>query len=90
MAILPQRHPDNISGNFYVDTTCINCDTCRWMAPHSFRDRGDQSIVYHQPTSPEEQVPQPLSQLPRSKTPGVLKTPGVWGWQQYNLNLAIP
>ncbi|XP_015064361.1 uncharacterized protein LOC107009532 [Solanum pennellii] len=27
------RRPQNVSGEFFVDHTCIDCDTCRWMAP---------------------------------------------------------
>ncbi len=33
MASLEKRRPENIAGNFYVDSTCIDCDTCRWMSP---------------------------------------------------------
>lgn len=54
MAHLTQRHPKNVSGNFYVDRTCIDCDTCRWMAPETFHDIGDQSTVYHQPVNADE------------------------------------
>ncbi|KAG8473786.1 hypothetical protein CXB51_035975 [Gossypium anomalum] len=28
-----QRRPQNADGDFFVDHTCIDCDTCRWMAP---------------------------------------------------------
>jgi hypothetical protein len=35
----------NVSGNFFVDTTCINCDTCRQLAPGSFADTGEYSAV---------------------------------------------
>lgn len=51
MAQLKQRRSQNIDGEFYVDSTCIDCDTCRWMAPAFFhRDHG-QSAVHHQPTT---------------------------------------
>lgn len=56
MAHLTQRRPENVSGNFYVDHSCIDCDTCRWMAPDIFREVGDQSVVYHQPVSDDEQL----------------------------------
>ena len=49
MANINRRRTENISGNFYVDTTCIDCDTCRWMAPEVFTQKGEQSAVYHQP-----------------------------------------
>lgn len=41
--------PGNVEGNFFVDTTCINCDTCRQLAPDIFFDAGEFSVVYHQP-----------------------------------------
>ncbi len=41
--------PDNVSGEFFVDTTCIDCDTCRQLAPDVFADNGEYSYVYHQP-----------------------------------------
>lgn len=56
MAHLNQRRPENISGNFYVDRTCIDCDTCRWMAPDVFHQAGDQSAVYHQPANETERL----------------------------------
>ncbi|MDJ1176384.1 MBL fold metallo-hydrolase [Roseofilum capinflatum] len=49
MATQTERRPENVAGDFFVDRTCIDCDTCRWMAPQVFyRDNG-QSAVYHQP-----------------------------------------
>jgi ferredoxin len=27
---------ENVSGPFYVDTTCIDCDVCRDLAPQNF------------------------------------------------------
>ena len=30
------RRPENIPGPLWVDTKCIDCDTCRWMAPETF------------------------------------------------------
>ncbi len=49
MAHLSQRRSENVNGDFYVDSSCIDCDTCRWMAPEIFlRDRG-KSAVHHQP-----------------------------------------
>ncbi|WP_293146404.1 MULTISPECIES: MBL fold metallo-hydrolase [unclassified Microcoleus] len=51
MANINRRRTENISGNFYVDSTCIDCDTCRWMAPEVFTQAGEQSAVYQQPTN---------------------------------------
>jgi glyoxylase-like metal-dependent hydrolase (beta-lactamase superfamily II)/ferredoxin len=56
MAHLNQRRTENVSGNFYVDNTCIDCDTCRWMAPEVFHSAGEQSAVYHQPASETERL----------------------------------
>lgn len=50
MAHLKQRRSENISGDFYVDSSCIDCDTCRWMAPEVFDRQQGQSAVYQQPT----------------------------------------
>lgn len=54
MANLQQRLPENVPGDFFVDSTCIDCDTCNELAPTIFRDHGDQSSVYHQPESADE------------------------------------
>ena len=48
------RLAENSAGAFFVDATCIDCDTCRQLAPSTFRDHGGQSSVYHQPETPEE------------------------------------
>lgn len=56
MARLNQRRPENVSGEFYVDSTCIDCDTCRWMAPDIFSRVGDQSIVYQQPATESDRL----------------------------------
>lgn len=49
MANLKHRRSQNIAGDFYVDSSCIDCDTCRWMAPEVFNWQDDQSAVYQQP-----------------------------------------
>ncbi|MCZ6801562.1 MAG: ferredoxin, partial [Nitrospirae bacterium] len=48
MVKIQKRLPSNVEGNFYVDSTCINCDTCRQLAPLSFVEKGDYSTVFHQ------------------------------------------
>jgi glyoxylase-like metal-dependent hydrolase (beta-lactamase superfamily II) len=48
--------PGNVSGNFFVDTTCINCDTCRQLAPETFVDAGQFSAVFHQPKTDDEVI----------------------------------
>ncbi|MFP4009161.1 MAG: MBL fold metallo-hydrolase [Spirulinaceae cyanobacterium] len=49
MAQLQQRRSQNVAGNVYVDSSCIDCDICRWMTPEVFRREEGQSAVYHQP-----------------------------------------
>jgi ferredoxin len=46
----------NVSGEFFVDSSCIDCDLCRQIAPAVFArsDRAGQSYVAHQPGSPGE------------------------------------
>ena len=56
MANLKQRRSQNVSGDFYVDSTCIDCDTCRWMVPEVFHRDSEQSAVYHQPTSETQRL----------------------------------
>jgi glyoxylase-like metal-dependent hydrolase (beta-lactamase superfamily II)/ferredoxin len=48
------RLPQNVDGDFYVDSTCIDCDACRIFAPTVFSDASDQSFVFHQPGTDEE------------------------------------
>src|SRR5437870_10290335 len=51
---LALRLPENVSGDFFVDSTCIDCDACRQIAPETFAEDTDYSIVHHQPQSDEE------------------------------------
>ena len=55
MALLESKHAANINGEFFVDTTCIDCDLCRQIAGDTFADVGDQSAVHHQPETPEQE-----------------------------------
>lgn len=49
----PKRSlPDNAAGEFFVDDTCIDCDTCRWLAPETFFRARGQSAVKVQPGDP--------------------------------------
>ena len=49
MANIQRRLPENVPGDFFVDATCIDCDTCSQLAPGVFRDHGEQCSVHHQP-----------------------------------------
>ncbi len=56
MANLSKRLSANVEGNFFVDDTCINCDTCRQLAPTTFQEVGEYSAVSHQPLTPSHQL----------------------------------
>ena len=54
MALETHRRLENVSGDFFVDDSCIDCDLCRQIAPGSFKRSGNQSAVYQQPATQEE------------------------------------
>jgi len=56
VAQLALKLPANVEGDFFVDSTCIDCDACRVFAPTVFSDEGDQSTVFHQPESDAERL----------------------------------
>ena len=49
MANIKKKLSSNIEGNFFVDSTCINCDACRQLAPETFQEHEQYSSVYRQP-----------------------------------------
>lgn len=51
MANPRKRVPENVVGDFFVDSTCINCDACRQIAPAVFGETGETSFVKAQPSS---------------------------------------
>src|SRR6185369_6168413 len=55
MALIELRRAENVEGDFFVDSTCIDCDLCRQIAPETFSDVGDQSIVHRQPRTGQEE-----------------------------------
>lgn len=52
MAHPRRRLPGNAEGDLYVDDSCIDCDTCRWIAPETFTRADGQSAVGAQPADP--------------------------------------
>lgn len=56
MAELENKYENNVTGKFYVDDQCIDCDLCRSTAPDNFRTEEDLgfSYVYKQPENEEE------------------------------------
>jgi glyoxylase-like metal-dependent hydrolase (beta-lactamase superfamily II)/ferredoxin len=54
MADPSQRLPENVAGAFFVDSTCIDCDTCRQLASATFGETGEYSYVHTQPQSDDQ------------------------------------
>src|ERR1044072_8201512 len=54
MALRSKQVPENVPGEFFVDSTCIDCDTCRQLAPATFAEAADYSYVHHQPATAVE------------------------------------
>jgi len=54
MADPRKKVTENIAGEFFVDSTCIDCDTCRQLAPDLFGDGPETSYIKAQPHSAEE------------------------------------
>lgn len=51
MADPKRRRAENAPGDFFVDASCIDCDTCRALAPDVFERVGGASAVTAQPGS---------------------------------------
>jgi glyoxylase-like metal-dependent hydrolase (beta-lactamase superfamily II)/ferredoxin len=49
VAVLAKRLAANVPGEFFVDSTCIDCGTCRQVAPEAFAEGDDASYVHRQP-----------------------------------------
>jgi len=56
MASIAQRLAENVPGDFYVDSTCIDCDTCRRIEPRVFVEGDGYSYVGRQPGREEERA----------------------------------
>ena len=56
MARLSERLSENAPGDFFVDASCIDCETCRILAPSVFTrsDRLGLSVVQRQPATGDE------------------------------------
>lgn len=56
MADANDKVKDNVSGKFFVDSQCIDCNLCRETAPKNFKQNEDAgySYVYKQPENDEE------------------------------------
>lgn len=58
MADKSEKQPENVTGAWYVDTNCIDCDVCRETAPNNFTQQKDKgySYVYKQPENDDEKA----------------------------------
>jgi glyoxylase-like metal-dependent hydrolase (beta-lactamase superfamily II)/ferredoxin len=56
VARIADRLHENAPGDYFVDSSCIDCDTCRQIAPEIYGrfDAVGQTIVFRQPTTAEE------------------------------------
>ena len=55
MADVRKRLSENVEGDFFVDSTCIDCETCMFVAPSVFAESDrQQSFVHHQPETAED------------------------------------
>ena len=56
MATLSDRLEYNATGRFYVDSSCIDCDQCRVIAPDNFarNEETGTSYISKQPVTEEE------------------------------------
>lgn len=58
MADRTDKVESNVSGKYYVDSNCIDCDVCRETAPENFMANEDEgySYVFKQPENEEEEA----------------------------------
>jgi glyoxylase-like metal-dependent hydrolase (beta-lactamase superfamily II)/ferredoxin len=49
-----KRVPENAPGDFFVDSTCIDCDSCRQIAPQVFGQAASTSFVKAQPAAGDD------------------------------------
>jgi glyoxylase-like metal-dependent hydrolase (beta-lactamase superfamily II)/ferredoxin len=54
MANPRKRVAENVPGDFFVDSTCIDCDACRQIAPAVFAEAETTSFVKVQPNTPKD------------------------------------
>lgn len=56
MANRAKSVPQNVGGEFFVDSTCIDCGACQNLVPAVFKDYGDGSYVASQPATEAERL----------------------------------
>lgn len=55
MATRRRRHPDNVPGDWWIDTACIDCGAACDLAPGLIARRGGQSVFVRQPETPQDE-----------------------------------
>jgi ferredoxin len=54
---MSERHPRNVDGRYYVDTSCVHCDLCHEIAPDHFTQGTDgEGFVSLQPVGSEQEA----------------------------------
>jgi ferredoxin len=91
MANFFKRLKTNVEGNFFVDSTCIDCDTCRPLAPATFTEEGDYSAVFHQPESSKDEFAayQALIACPVGSIGTMTKNPTIFSQAQASFPLPL-
>jgi glyoxylase-like metal-dependent hydrolase (beta-lactamase superfamily II)/ferredoxin len=91
MANLSKRLETNVEGNFFVDSTCIDCDTCRQLAPTTFIEERDYSAVFHQPGTAKDELAayQALIACPVGSIGTVTKNPKIFSKAQATFPLPL-
>jgi len=91
MANLSKRLKTSVEGNFFVDSTCIDCDTCRQLARATFVEDGDYSAVFHQPQSTKDEFAayQALIACPVGSIGTLQKNPKVFSKAQASFPLPL-
>src|SRR5687768_6651163 len=56
MASPAKSLPANVAGSWFVDSTCIDCDTCRQLAPRVFGEADGYSFVREQPQTKQDEA----------------------------------
>ncbi|MEO6202014.1 MAG: ferredoxin [Nitrospirales bacterium] len=84
LANLSKRLKTNVEGNFFVDSTCIDCDTCRQLAEATFVEDREFSTVFQQPGSPGEEFAayQALIACPVGSIGTITKNPTIFSQAQ--------
>ena len=53
---ITRRNPDSASGDWYIDTACINCGASRNVAPGLIVERHGKSVFARQPVNADEEM----------------------------------